>query len=209
MPIAAPRRVARPDTTFLVTNMMRSVINEGTGGGRARLRLRPRRGGQDRHDQRPARRLVRRLHAGTADRRLGRLRRQSAARPERRPGGAADLDPVHDPGAGRPRRSCRSPSPRASPGSRSTGTPASSRRPACPRVIREAFLAGTEPLEPCELHSVLSAGTPDPGRPQSAPIRTAHRKAPPSPSGKSRSATALDRRVARHAGIIAPCPRNC
>ncbi len=25
-----PRRVARPDTTFLVTNMMRSVLNEGT-----------------------------------------------------------------------------------------------------------------------------------------------------------------------------------
>jgi penicillin-binding protein 1B len=30
---AAPRNVARPDTTFLVTNMMRSVINEGTGAG--------------------------------------------------------------------------------------------------------------------------------------------------------------------------------
>src|SRR3954465_6761223 len=27
---AAPREVARPDTTFLVTNMMRSVLNEGT-----------------------------------------------------------------------------------------------------------------------------------------------------------------------------------
>ena len=30
------RAVARPETTYLVTNMMRSVINEGTGGGRAR-----------------------------------------------------------------------------------------------------------------------------------------------------------------------------
>ena len=30
---AEPRTVARPDTTFLVTNMMRSVINEGTGAG--------------------------------------------------------------------------------------------------------------------------------------------------------------------------------
>src|SRR4030095_4588560 len=29
----APRAVARPDTTFLVTNMMRSVIDEGTGAG--------------------------------------------------------------------------------------------------------------------------------------------------------------------------------
>jgi membrane carboxypeptidase/penicillin-binding protein len=27
------KRVARPDTTFLVTNMMRSVLNEGTGAG--------------------------------------------------------------------------------------------------------------------------------------------------------------------------------
>src|SRR5207237_1948778 len=26
----SPREVARPDTTFLVTNMMRSVLNEGT-----------------------------------------------------------------------------------------------------------------------------------------------------------------------------------
>ncbi len=29
----APRTVARPDTTFLVTNMMRSVLNEGTAAG--------------------------------------------------------------------------------------------------------------------------------------------------------------------------------
>ena len=28
-----PRTIARPDTTFLVTNMMRSVLNEGTGAG--------------------------------------------------------------------------------------------------------------------------------------------------------------------------------
>ena len=28
---SAPRTIARPDTTFLVTNMMRSVLNEGTG----------------------------------------------------------------------------------------------------------------------------------------------------------------------------------
>jgi penicillin-binding protein 1B len=30
---AKSREIARPDTTFLVTNMMRSVINEGTGNG--------------------------------------------------------------------------------------------------------------------------------------------------------------------------------
>jgi len=31
--IDAPKNIARPDTTFLVTNMMRSVLNEGTGAG--------------------------------------------------------------------------------------------------------------------------------------------------------------------------------
>ena len=59
----APMRVARPDTTFLVTNMMRSVINEGTAALGARPGLRPRRRGQDRHDERPARCLVRGVHA--------------------------------------------------------------------------------------------------------------------------------------------------
>ena len=44
---AAARDVARPDTTYLVTNMMRSVINEGTGAGaRAGVHARCRR--QDR-----------------------------------------------------------------------------------------------------------------------------------------------------------------
>jgi membrane carboxypeptidase/penicillin-binding protein len=33
VPIARPRQVAREDTTFLVTNMMRSVLNVGTGAG--------------------------------------------------------------------------------------------------------------------------------------------------------------------------------
>ena len=60
-------RIARADTTFLVLNMMRSVINEGTGAGRARRRVHARRRRQVGHDQRPARRLVRRVHARTAD----------------------------------------------------------------------------------------------------------------------------------------------
>jgi membrane carboxypeptidase/penicillin-binding protein len=92
---AVPRAVAQPDTTFLVTNMMRSVLNEGTAAS-ARGRLHARRRRQDRHDQRPARRLVRRLHARAADGRLGRLRRQPAGRPQRRARGAADLDAVHE-----------------------------------------------------------------------------------------------------------------
>ena len=92
------------DTTFLVTNMMRSVLNEGTAAGARVRRLHPGRGRQDRHDQRSARRLVRRLHARAPDRRLGRARRQPAARPERIAGGAADLDDLHDARARRPRQ---------------------------------------------------------------------------------------------------------
>ena len=74
-----PRTVARPDTTFLVTNMMRSVHQRGHRRRRARGRLRARRRRQVGHDQRPARRLVRRLHARAADGGLGRPRRQPAA----------------------------------------------------------------------------------------------------------------------------------
>ena len=36
--VPPPKTVARKDTTFLVTNMMRSVLNEGTGAGGARRR---------------------------------------------------------------------------------------------------------------------------------------------------------------------------
>ena len=61
---------------------------------RARPRLHARRRRQDRHHQRPARRLVRRLHARAADGRLGGLRRQPAAGPERRPRGACPSGPT-------------------------------------------------------------------------------------------------------------------
>ena len=90
---AAAQTVARPDTTYLVTNMMRSVINEGTGAGARARRLHPRRRRQDGHDQRPARRLVRRLHAGAADGRLGRASTTtSRSGCQRLAGGAAHLD---------------------------------------------------------------------------------------------------------------------
>ena len=75
-------------------------------GRRARLGFQPRRRGQDRHDERPARRVVRRLHAGAADRCLGRPRRQSGAWSQRSPGGAAHLAGVHAARAGRPQRPC-------------------------------------------------------------------------------------------------------
>ena len=95
-PIAPPTTIARPDTTFLVDEHDAQRAQRRHRRRRARGRLHARRRRQDRHDQRPARRLVRRLHAGAADGGLGRLRRQPAARPERRAGGAADLDAVHD-----------------------------------------------------------------------------------------------------------------
>ena len=41
---------------------------------------------------------------------------------------------------------------RGSPSSTSTGTPGRWRLPGCPRVFKEAFLAGTEPTEVCQLH---------------------------------------------------------
>ena len=52
-------RVARADTTYLVTNMMRSVLSEGTGAAVRASGLQPRRRGQDRNDQRSSRRMVR------------------------------------------------------------------------------------------------------------------------------------------------------
>ena len=88
---------------------------------RARRRLHARRGRQDRHDQRPARRVVHRLHAGAADRRLGGLRRQPADRPQRVAGGAADLDVVHEARARRRGRACRSRCRPASSSPTSTG----------------------------------------------------------------------------------------
>ena len=147
-----PRQVTRPDTTFLVTNMMRSVINEGTGAGVRARRVHARCGGQDRDDQRSARRVVRRLHARPADGRLGRLRRQSAGRPQRVAGGPADLDRLHEARARRPleRRASRRPTGVAFADiDPETGQLAT---PACPHVVSEVFLEGTQPVEFCTLH---------------------------------------------------------
>ena len=125
-PSSRPKAVARPATTFLVTNMMRSVLNEGTGAGCPERRLQARRRRQDRHDQRSARRLVRRIHARAPDGRLGRVRRQPAARVVGRPGGAADLDRVHEAGARRHAPTPPSKRRKASPSSTSIPIPASS-----------------------------------------------------------------------------------
>ena len=122
------------------------------GGRGTRDGFQPRRGGQDRHDQRPSRCLVRRLHARAAHGRVGRIRRQPAGQPQRIAGRAPHLDPLHDgrAGSGRPNAAFAPP-----PGivfvaiDRDTGRLA---QPGCPRILREAFIAGTEPTEACELH---------------------------------------------------------
>ncbi len=67
-------------------------------GGRLHARCRRQVG----HDERPSRRVVRRIHSRAADRRLGGSRRQHAARPERHPGRAPHLDDLHEARAGRP-----------------------------------------------------------------------------------------------------------
>jgi membrane carboxypeptidase/penicillin-binding protein len=148
---AAARRVARPGTTFLVTNMMRSVINEGTGatvraGGFARDAAGKTGTTNDLRDAwfigfTPD--LLTVVWVGLDDNQpLGLSGSQVAApiwgqfmaralqgEPDARfkePDGIAwaDID-------------------------RDTGKLA---QPGCPRVFHEAFLAGTEPTEACELH---------------------------------------------------------
>ena len=123
---ARPSASPRPATTYLVTNMMRSVLNEGTGASARAAGLRARRRRQDRHDQRPARRLVRRLHAGAARRWCG-----SASTTTRRSGlsGAQAALPIWTAFmkralAGRAERALPMP-PGHRPASRSTATPAS------------------------------------------------------------------------------------
>ena len=41
--------------------------------------------------------------------------------------------------------------------------------PACPKVISESFVAGTEPREYCTLHSGYDSAMPPYGQPQPAP----------------------------------------
>ncbi len=106
---------------------------------------------QERHHQRSTRRLVRRFHARAADRRLGRLRRQHADRPDRLTGRAADLDGVHEGRRRRPGRLAVQPPAGISfvEIDRDTGKLAT---PNCPRTFTESFITGTEPLELCPLH---------------------------------------------------------
>jgi len=147
----ASTRVARRDTTFLVTNMMRSVINEGTGATARGLGFTPDAAGKTgtTNDMRDAwfvgftPELLTAVWVGFDDNQPLGLSGAIAALPiwTRFMMGAL---------AGRPNLPFEVPE-----GisfleiDRDTGKLA---QPACPRIFREAFLAGTEPAEACDLH---------------------------------------------------------
>ena len=76
---ARRKAIARRDTTYLVTEHDAERHQRRHGRRGAGRRLYARRRGQIGHDQRSARRVVRRLHAGAPDGGLGRARRQPAA----------------------------------------------------------------------------------------------------------------------------------
>ena len=150
--VEPPRTIARPDTTFLVTNMMRSVLNEGTGAGARAAGFTQDAAGKSgtTNDLRDAwfvgftPELLTVVWVGLDDNQPLGLSGTQAALPiwtafmmralgGRTSGGFeppegivfVDID-------------------------RDTGKVAV---PGCPRVFHESFLAGTAPTEPCTLHS--------------------------------------------------------
>lgn len=145
------RRIARADTSFLVTSMMRSVVNEGTGGSARALGFALDAAGKTgtTNDMRDAwfvgftPELLTAVWVGFDDNQPLGLGGSTAALPIWTRFMMAAL-------AGRPNQPFQAP-----PGitfvdiDRDTGALA---QPACPRVFREAFLAGTEPIDACEIH---------------------------------------------------------
>jgi penicillin-binding protein 1B len=149
--VEKPRTVARPDTTFLVTNMMRSVINEGTGAGARAAGFALDAAGKSgtTNDLRDAwfvgftPELLTVVWVGMDDNQPVGLSGTQAALPiwtafmTRALAGHANL-------------------PFEAPEGitfvdidRDTGKVAA---PGCPRMFKEAFLSGTEPTEACQLH---------------------------------------------------------
>jgi penicillin-binding protein 1B len=147
----APRTVARADTTFLVTNMMRSVLNEGTGASARALGFTLDGAGKSgtTNDLRDAwfvgftPELLTVVWVGLDDNQALGLSGSQAALPIwtqfmiRALAGHTSLP--FEPPAGIVFADI----------DRDTGKLAT---PGCPRVFREAFLAGSEPTETCKLH---------------------------------------------------------
>ena len=149
---SAPRTIARPDTTFLVTNMMRSVINEGTAAGARAAGFALDAAGKTgtTNDLRDAwfvgftPELLTVVWVGLDDNRPLGLSGTQAALPIWTSFMTRAL-------AGRGNASFNVPEGVGfSDIDRDTGRIAA---PGCPRVFREAFLAGTEPTEVCALHT--------------------------------------------------------
>jgi membrane carboxypeptidase/penicillin-binding protein len=148
---SAPRTIARPDTTFLVTNMMRSVLNEGTGAGARAAGFSLDAAGKTgtTNDLRDAwfvgftPELLTVVWVGLDDNQPLGLSGTQAALPIWTTFMARAL-------SGRGNQAFSVPE---GVGfldiDRDTGKIAA---PGCPRVFREAFLSGTEPTETCRLH---------------------------------------------------------
>jgi penicillin-binding protein 1B len=152
VPPQPTKTIARPDTTFLVTNMMRSVINEGTGAAVRAHGFAMDAAGKTgtTNDLRDAwfvgftPELLTAVWVGFDDNQPLGLSGSAAALPIWTRFMTAAL-------AGRPNVQFTAPS----EGlvwvdiDRDTGKRLQA---ACPRAFHEAFLAGTEPTQPCELH---------------------------------------------------------
>ena len=148
---AAPRTVARPDTTFLVTNMMRSVLNEGTAAGARAAGFTQDAAGKTgtTNDLRDAwfagftPELITVVWVGLDDNQPLGL------------SGATAALPIWTAFMSRALAGLESPTFQTPEGivyvdiDRDTGMLAG---PTCPRVFSEAFIQGTEPKEPCHLH---------------------------------------------------------
>ena len=146
-----PRTVARPDTTFLVTNMMRSVINEGTGAGARAAGFALDAAGKSgtTNDLRDAwfvgftPELLTVVWVGMDDNQPVGLSGTQAALPIWTSFMTRAL-------AGRANVTFSAPDGISFVDiDRDTGKIAA---PGCPRVFNEAFLTGTEPTEVCQLH---------------------------------------------------------
>ena len=149
--IAQPRRVARPDTTYLVTNMMRSVLNEGTGAGARAAGFTLDAAGKSgtTNDLRDAwfvgftPDLLTVVWVGFDDNQPVSLSGGQAALP-------IWTQFMKNATAGRANAAFDVPEGITfAEIDRDTGKLAT---PGCPRTLTESFLAGTEPTEYCELH---------------------------------------------------------
>jgi penicillin-binding protein 1B len=150
-PKSQPRAVSRPETAYLVTSMLRSVINEGTAAGARSAGFTPDAGGKTgtTNDLRDAwfvgftPELLTVVWVGFDDNQRVGLSGSQAALPIWTQFMTRAL-------AGRPSVPFNAPEGlRAAEIDAQTGKLAG---PFCPRVMTESFLPGTEPSETCELH---------------------------------------------------------